>query len=957
MAPSELSHYRVVEPLGAGGMGVVYRAVDTRLNRTVAIKVISVTLADAEQRRRFLKEARAASAFNHPNIVTIHEVDTAGDVDFIVMELVSGRSLDKRIAPNGLPIDEVLSFAEQIASALAAAHAAGIVHRDIKPANVMVSDAGHVKVLDFGIAKQLSAPGGADAATLTVVDPTAPGAVLGSVPYMSPEQAQGHAVDGRSDVFAFGVLVYELLTGRRPFNGTTSLETVAKILEATPQSVEAIRTDVPVPLATLVSTCLEKDRNRRPQAAAVHAQLTALRRARSTPTVSIDSVLRRPALAVPAILLLAIAAGAGWWGWESGRELRDARRRLPEVLELAAGGDASAFYAEGAALIRLLPDDPQLRTAWDALTFEPPLLETDPPGADVMVKGYDAPDAGWVSLGRTPLEKVRFPQGIARVRISKDGYASYDGTATLFAFDAKLDRAESVPNGMVHIPNGSASSDGNVSEVRAFWMDRNEVTNRQYKAFVDAGGYAKREYWKEPFVEAGRILSWEDAMGRFIDRTGRAGPSSWELGTFADGQGDFPVGGISWYEAAAFAVFAGKSLPTVYQWRHSADFIGPSGVFGDILVHSTFNATAPTAVGTLNNIGPYGQYDMAGNVKEWCWNESRDLRMISGGGFSDPKYSYEDRDARPAFSRAPTHGVRLVTNIEPQPAASLGPMPRPVRDYSVEKPIDDAAFAIVKGLYAYDSGPLNSRLEKTEQWPEWRRETVTLDAAYGGERIIAYVYLPKVAAPPYQTVIYFPGGDAQMMQSSRELNLTYVDFIVRSGRALIFPVYKGTYERGVALSGPNSVRDVAIARVKDFRRVVEYVVTRSDLDADKLGYYGVSMGAFQGIAINALEPRIKATAFLGGGLARGKLAPEIDLMNFVPRMTAPTLVINGSNDFQAPLETASRPLFKLLPMPPDRKRQAQYEGGHLPNQLNDLIREVLDWYDRFLGPVTNVPRR
>ena len=157
-AGTVLSHYRVDELLGAGGMGVVYRATDLKLNRTVALKVIGVDLGGGDQRACFLKEARAASAFNHPNIVTIHEIDTAGEIDFIAMELLSGRSLDKRIAKNGLPIDEVMSFAEQVASALAAAHVAGIVHRDIKPANVMVSDAGHVTLLDFGVAKQLAGP-------------------------------------------------------------------------------------------------------------------------------------------------------------------------------------------------------------------------------------------------------------------------------------------------------------------------------------------------------------------------------------------------------------------------------------------------------------------------------------------------------------------------------------------------------------------------------------------------------------------------------------------------------------------------------------------------------------------------------------------------------------------------------------------------------------------------------
>ncbi|MEO7156989.1 MAG: serine/threonine-protein kinase, partial [Vicinamibacterales bacterium] len=312
-AGATLSHYRIVEALGAGGMGVVYRAVDERLNRTVAIKVIGRDAGDTEQRGRFLKEARAASAFSHPNIVTIHEVDSDGGIAFIVMELVEGRSLDKRVAAGPIGIDDAIAIAEQIAASLLAADAASIVHRDIKPANVVVTESGHVKLLDFGIAKQLAGPATADAATLTVQDPTVPGAVLGSVAYMSPEQAQGHAVDARSDVFSFGVLLYEMLAGRRPFGGTTAVETVAKILEATPPSLTAVRADVPGPLAALVTSCLEKDRNRRPSATEVHARLLAIKRSRDESTASVGAVFRRRSVAIPLMASLAIAIGASAW--------------------------------------------------------------------------------------------------------------------------------------------------------------------------------------------------------------------------------------------------------------------------------------------------------------------------------------------------------------------------------------------------------------------------------------------------------------------------------------------------------------------------------------------------------------------------------------------------------------------------------------------------------------------
>ena len=872
-----LSHYRITDTLGAGGMGVVYRAVDTRLNRTVALKVIGIDGGPGDRRLRFIKEARAASAFNHPNIVTIHEVDEAGDIDFIVMEMVSGASLEKRIQAGGLPIGEAVTVAEQVAAALDAAHAADIVHRDIKPANIMVTDTGHVKVLDFGLAKQL-VPAQPDASTLTAMV-TTPGTVLGSLAYMSPEQAQGHPVDGRSDIFSFGVLLYEMLSGQRPFGGRTQVETIAKILETDPPLIATLRPDVPPALGTLVSACLKKDRNLRPTARQVHDQLSALRLSRAAPSASVGDILRRRAVLIPAAIVAVAIVGGGLWWWRSGRDERDARRRLPAILALAERGDAAAFYRDARTVVAHLPDEPRLQQRWTDLTI-PVSIGSQPEGADVSVKGYSDAEDGWIAIGRTPLTQARLPRGTTRIRVSKEGYAPFDGTVLGLAMTFALDPVATVPEGMIHVPGGTTSIEGVSGAFSDFWMDRFEISNKQFKAFVDAGGYKSREYWKEPFVEDGRPVTWEQALTQFRDATGRPGPSTWELGTFPQGQADHPVSGVSWYEAAAFAVFAGKSLPTAFQWRAATGFLGPSGLFGEILQHSNFGTKGSAPIGTYRGVAPFGTYDMAGNVKEWCWNESRGGRMILGGGWNEPTYMYEDRDAQPPLKRQPTYGFRLVKNREPQPPESLAYLPPYARDYSIEKPIDDAAYSVARNVYRYDPRPLDARLERSEDAPDWRRETVTFDAAYGKERVIAYLYLPKSAAPPYQTIVYFPGGDAPLLRSSRQLNLTNVEFVIRSGRALVFPVYQGTYERGPAQAGPNAFRDVTIARVKDFGRVIDYIETRQDLDRERIGYYGVSLGAVAGVMISAIETRLKATVFLGGGLLRARTSQEIDPLNF-----------------------------------------------------------------------------
>jgi uncharacterized RDD family membrane protein YckC len=260
-----LGPYEILAPIGAGGMGEVFLAADTRLYRNVAIKVLPRDqVADPERKRRFMQEARAASALNHPNIVTLYDISSESGTDFLVMEYVPGKSLDKLIPSRGLPVREVISLAQQIASALVAAHTAGIVHRDLKPANVMIMDSGFVKVLDFGLAKgpdpKTVAPVGEETETiLSVPDSTQAGSILGTVNYMSPEQAQGKRVDPRSDIFSFGAVLYEMVTGARAFQGETFVDTLAAILrdEVRLKTTEE-GSPIPPRLEELIRLCLRK---------------------------------------------------------------------------------------------------------------------------------------------------------------------------------------------------------------------------------------------------------------------------------------------------------------------------------------------------------------------------------------------------------------------------------------------------------------------------------------------------------------------------------------------------------------------------------------------------------------------------------------------------------------------------------------------------------------------------
>ena len=357
-------------------------------------------------------------------------------------------------------------------------------------------------------------------------------------------------------------------------------------------------------------------------------------------------------------------------------------------------------------------------------------------------------------------------------------------------------------------------------------------------------------------------------------------------------------------------------------------------------------------------MSPFGTYDMAGNAKEWCWNSTGNKRFILGGAWNEPPYMFADQDAQSPFDRAPTNGFRCVKDIPGTsvPQAALEAISFTIRDYAKLKPVPDNVFAIYKNLYRYDPAPLDAVLDPAQENNEYMtKQKVSFNAAYGNERVSAYLYLPKNVIPPYETVIFFPGSNAVYERSSRDLDLFGCDFIVKSGRALVYPIYKSHYERGDSMKtdDPDATvfyRDHVIFWLKDLSRTIDYLETRKDFDLHKLAYYGLSTGAYLGNILPAIETRVRVAVLLGGGFDASVKLPEVDEINFAPRVTIPTLMVNGRFDHFFPVDTSQNVMFRFLGTQEKDKRHAVFDSGHMPPH-DQMIKEILDWLDRYQGPV------
>jgi DNA-binding winged helix-turn-helix (wHTH) protein/dienelactone hydrolase len=647
-----------------------------------------------------------------------------------------------------------------------------------------------------------------------------------------------------------------------------------------------------------------------------------------------------------AVLVVAAVALSAWSYLRYARARHVRTDSLPRIRTLIANDQRVAAYELTTAALRNAPDDEDLQQLSQEILTRVNLTTT-PPGARISYRNYGDAGAPWREIGVTPIKNAQVPIAFLHFRAERQGLPPVELATMSPALGGVNISLVSKPEGMVLVPVQAKWDGAELESQPDFLLDRFEVTNAKFKDFVDAGGYRDPKYWRQPFRQNGSELSFDRAMANFLDATGRSAPASWQLGVYLNGQGEFPVSGVSWFEAAAYCESVGKALPTVPHWRRAAGF----GLHTTILLHSNFAGAGPAPVGLNTGISPFGAYDMAGNVKEWVWNEAGERRYVLGGSWNEPSYMFHDPDAQNPFVRDSHIGFRCAQYIHPPPPQTLAPIPHSEPYHVGRLPVDDKTFEIYRRIYAYDKTPLEAKTEYRDDKNEhWIKEKVTYRTLYG-QRMAAYLYLPKHVNPPYQAVMWAPGGYASFLPSSEgALPREEFAYLVRTGRAVLYPVYKGTYERRPAEHGPNVARETNVQFVKDIFQSLTFLESRGEIDKHRVAYKGYSLGAWIGVMALALEPRFKTGVLICGGLLSKPWDGELEQLNFAPRVHMPILMVGGRDDFVRPPEISQRPLFELLGTPASDKQLALFEGGHIP-PMPGMMRETLQWLDKYLGSV------
>lgn len=642
--------------------------------------------------------------------------------------------------------------------------------------------------------------------------------------------------------------------------------------------------------------------------------------------------------------------------------------KLPEIVTAYDNDDLSSVYTETKKLLDEGNTNPIIKSYYDKVTT-PVAIYTDPERVDVLFnRPYDT-TGQWYALGKTPLMDVRVPNGILKFRFTNKGVSYTDFMHPYYLSNEYNNfllpvEDSSIPEDHIILVGGKKplSYPGidhlPAIDIKPYSISKYEVTNEEFKEFVDAGGYDDPKYWDFPYTMNTKVLDYKETIATFVDAFGQPGPAGWSYGNYPEGQEKYPVTGISWFEARAFAAFKGLSLPNLYQWANAA-MLGGATYF---VPNSNFSKNQLVEVGSLESQNPRELYDMAGNAREWIINSIDDTHRkkgILGGGYKDDPYFFNDYYGQNVLDRSESNGMRLVKNLDCEMAVESSPedvVAIATRDFLNEETISEEVFEIFKAQYDYPEAPLNAKVRpEIMSSGTFKVDRYDISLPYEGTGTLpGYLFYDSAYTKPYKPIIVFPGSNA--------IHLTNVDYMLKStlnrlryllseGYAIFHPVYLSTYERTdeVKSDYPNdseTYKEHVIKWGKEYKRTIDYIVSREDMDSSNLSYYGLSWGGYMANILLALDDRVQSATLYVAGLCFQRSKKEVEAYLYTPRITMPVLMLNGEFDQFFPLETSQIPMFKLLGTPEEDKKHYVSETGHfVPREV--LITEHLAWLKKY----------
>lgn len=641
--------------------------------------------------------------------------------------------------------------------------------------------------------------------------------------------------------------------------------------------------------------------------------------------------------------------------------------KLPQIISAYENNEMLTVYRETKKLLDEENDNPIVRNYFNKVT-EKVSIYTEPANVSISFKLVSDTLDVWEPLGSSPIDSIQVPWARIDLKFKFEDREYNEYTHPYYLINGSnifvLPKSGDVPTDHRIFLGGSKSlafpGIDHLPKVKigAYSMSRLEVTNKEYKAFVEAGAYEDRSYWDFPVIVDGEELTFKNTIGQFVDKFGQPGPANWSYGNFPDGQDDYPVTGISWYEAMAFAKFKGLSLPNLYQWNHAARLSWAS----QFVPNSNFSQNQLVDVGSLDSENPNGLYDIAGNVREWVINSVNDKahkKAILGGAFTDAPYFFNDFYGQNALDRSIGNGMRLVKNMEdygkdldvPESEIAIE-----VRDFLNEEPVSDDVFEIFRAQFDYKSKPLNATtMNSGISAGSYTADRFEISSPYEENAVLpGYVFYDSTWTDTLKPIIFFPGSGAIHLTNTELMirnNLEFFAYLMNEGYAIFLPIYLGTYEREDDLKSdyPNDsefYKDHVISWGKDYKRTIDYIASRDDMDMQNFSYYGVSWGGFMANILLAIDDRVKNSVLYVAGLTFQRSKNEVEAYHYTSRIKIPVLMLNGKFDQFFPLETSQIPMYELLGTKKEDKKHYIFETGHfVPKE--ELIREHLAWLNKY----------